>query len=273
MMTSTGRMILTAAMAGVLALATGPDALAFLDATLTSADFSMGYGADGIATTNFRTASSTRPWSDNENLANNSPTTQGAFTFSPQPLGGRSGGFGATFPNRTLTDGVDGDISAAVSSSVVPHFNIPIEASYNGAAPVDVVADDPNYRLMIEITRISIWAAAWPGFRTSMEWDEITAGHGATSPTVALIESNQSALASSYTQVAWDPADFGLPLGSVNATATRTFTITPDTVGSDFRYLDGLEIEGRVHLVYNAIPEPASLMVLGLGGLVLMRRR
>jgi hypothetical protein len=61
-------------------------------------------------------------------------------------------------------------------------------------------------------------------------------------------------------------------LGSLNDSFTRTFGVPFATSGNDFRHGDGLEIFGRVNLIYDAaaVPEPASvtLVTMGLVGLL-----
>ena len=212
-------------------------------AALTSADFSFGFGAQ-------HPSSASDVFNDVETAGVNTPATQGDFTFTPTVIGGRSGGFGCTFLNRVLADGVDGDVSAAVSRSGPVNFVVSIAGSYNGGPPAHAVSAD--YNLALEITSISVWAAAWPTYSTSAAWDETTPGHAATSPSMALIESNNAHLTSSYTQLVWDPDDYGVWLDSLNDSFTRTFAILPVVEGNDYRYLDGVEIEGRVHLIYDA---------------------
>lgn len=214
-----------------------------IDRTLSSSEFSLGFGAQD-------NSSSTDVFNDVETASVNTPTTQGNFTFAPTVIGGRSGGVGCTFLNRVLANGADGDVSAAVSRSGPVNFTVSIAASYNGSAPAHAVSTD--YNLGIEITRISVWAAASTGYSTSAAWDETTPGHAVTSPSTALIETADAHRTASYTQLTWDPDDYGLSPASLNASCTRTFAILPVVEGDDYRYLDGVEIEGRVHLIYDA---------------------
>ena len=230
-------------------------------AVVTSADFSMGYGAYlGLPI-----------WTTDETAAVNTPTTQGNFTFAPAPTGKRGGGFGPKFVNRILSTGVDGDNQCAVSFGT-EHFTVPIVASYNGPAPIDVDPINPGYKLEIEITNISVWAAAYLGYSTSAKWDETTSGHTASSPAITLIETNEGYNVEKYRQLAWDPDDYETSLGSLNSSFTRMFKIIPVVSGSDFRMVDGVEVMGRVHLVYNLIPEPMTVAFLAVGGFLAMLR-
>jgi hypothetical protein len=89
-----------------------------------------------------------------------------------------------------------------------------------------------------------------------MDWSETTPGNAATSPSITLITTSNFNEAASYTQLVWDPADVDQPLAGLNNAFTRTF----DILGAgDLRFVDGIEVEGQVSLVYNAVPEPASL--------------
>ncbi len=241
--------------------------------TITSADFSFAYGS-----TEKVVAGST--WTLNENPG--SVTTIGDFTFSPAPTGQVQSGTGPTFFGATLADGGGDDINRVGSlsdpfGSATGGFLLPISASYNGSAPIDA-APIPNYRLMLEITNLSIYAArAGNGGPTTLAWDEVTPSHAQTSTSINLNLASTVTLlnsASTYTQLVWDPSDYDTALGSLNSSFTRTFDFLPGT-GNDLRIGDGIQISGRVHLIYDT-PEPGSyvLMVTGLTiGSVLMYRR
>jgi hypothetical protein len=86
------------------------------------------------------------------------------------------------------------------------------------------------------------------------------------------MKSNDFNEARVYTQLMWDPSETDVPLGALNDSLTRTFKI-PNT--STLRYADGLEVEGRVTLIYDAIPEPISLTLVGFaaGAALFSRRR
>jgi len=220
-------------------------------ATLTSAPFSLGYGFS---------RDSGSVWNTDETAAANTPTTIGDFTFNPAPSGPRWSGSGPKFVNRVLTSGIDGDISAYIDDS---SFQLPVTGSYNGPAPADA-APTPNYKLRLEVSSVSIYAGAHPSSTLySINWDETTAGHLATSPSVALAPSTNYEDATAYGHLVWDPVDYDVPLGSLNAPFTRTFDILG---GNGLRFGDGIEVQGTVSLVYDsAVPEPASLMIVAIG--------
>ena len=246
-------------------------------AQLTSADFSVGFGA-----TDSNRANSA--WTNNETSPNNTATTIGDFSFSPAlPTSNRFDGNGPTFPNRVLTDSGGGGTAAQTGADPSMGFSngltVPITASYNGAAPGDA-SGTPDFKLMVEITSISIYGGEHSASSTpaTMAWEDVTSGHSQTSPAVALNDVSGGAarqVAANYTQLVWDPNDFETPLTGLNDSFTRTFGIVGRLVGGDLRVADGVEVEGKVHLIYNAVPEPSMVLLAGLGtvGLALCRRR
>lgn len=240
-------------------------------ATITSADFTFRFGSTIKASAN--------TWTQTENPSNSLPNV-GNFTFSPAPNGRAQSGVGPKFPNGVLTDGLpgpnDGDIVGSLSNPFGDPwaFTVPVSGSYNGAAPGDA-AGTPNYRLKLEITNISIYAARGPN-NPSIAWEEQTSGHESTSSSVTINEVNSATrhIAANYTLVAWDPADYEIALGSLGDPFTRTFGFDFPSGTVDTTHIgDGITVQGRVSLVYDAIPEPATLSLLSLGGLALLRRR
>lgn len=233
-------------------------------AVISSSSFSLAYGV---------TSDNSGPvWTTDETAAGNTPTVQGDFTFSPAPTGPSWDSVGPTFVGRTLASGGAGGYTGWIGATSTKAFSVPVTASYNGASPVDA-AVTPNYRIILEITNISIYGGAYDGSAPStMSWDEVTPGHAQASPAVNLVVAIDSTNAANYRLVAWDPSDFNETLGSLNASYTRTFDILPGT-DSDYRYVDGLVVEGRVHLVYDAVPEPASFALLAAGLPIVLRRR
>ncbi len=250
-MTSNSKRAILCLMAALLLLGYGvTDATA---ETITSSDFSFAFGATG----------GTPYWDETENPGN-SPHTQGYFSFSPAVVGSTGmSSDGTIFTNATLSNGDTNSTTGIVGDCMVP-----ITASYNGPAPGDAAAA-PDYRLMVEITNISVYGARHVASSSpaTLEWDETTAGHTQTSPSITLISGTGLSFwtnASNFTQLVWDPADYDTSLGSLNASFTRTFDILP--IGAlELRGLDGIEIEGRVHLLYNQIPEPSTLALLASG--------
>jgi hypothetical protein len=100
-----------------------------------------------------------------------------------------------------------------------------------------------------------------------MAWSETTAGHQVDQEWTQVATNNNFGVASGFQKVAWNPEDYSVSLANVNDSATRTFGIRWATSGTDYRYGDGLEISGRVNLVYDAatVPEPASVVLLASG--------
>jgi hypothetical protein len=218
---------------------------------LTSSDFTFAFGATAAAT-----AVGSNTWTDTSNT--NSPPTQGDFTLLPAPTGQIQSNNGPKFFERNLYDGdPESDRVGALSDPFsAGGFSLPITASYNGPAPVDA-APTPNYRLRIELTRVSIYAAATQNANKTLAWDEITPGFAQTSSTIDLTLANTAELlqaASSYTPLIWDPADFNASIGSPNNSFTRTFDFLPNTSGlNNGKVGDGIQVEGRVHLIYDTV--------------------
>jgi len=239
-------------------------------ATITSSNFTFAFGVTVQTTTG-------NSWTQDSNT--NSPPTQGNFTFSPAPLGQFQSRNGPKFFERVLYQGDPGDVDTVGALSDPwgasgGGFSLPISASYNGPAPVDA-APTPNYRLRIELTNVSIWGATTQAVNNTLAWDEITPGHAQTSGSINLTLANNETLLdapSSYTQLVWDPSDYDETIGGLNSTFTRTMDFLVGT-GNDGKIGDGIQVDGRVVLVYDAIPEPASLGLFGLAGAALLGRR
>jgi len=228
-------------------------------ATIVSSDFSLGYGAS----TNVSPV-----WTTSETSGANTATTIGDFSFQPAPVTARYSDKGVTFPSRVLTDGT----TISMSGWITPEFTVPIVAKYNGAAPADA-SSTPDYHLVVDITKISMYGGYFTqaGTPTSMAWDEVTPGHSQSSSSVAFAAAATSLqTASQYTQLVWDAGEYSMSLSGLNDTVTRTFDIASPGVDYDNRFCDGLEIEGRVSLVYNSVPEPSAIIlaVVGLVGLL-----
>jgi hypothetical protein len=238
-------------------------------ASVTSANFSFAFGATQAAT-----AIGSNTWTDINNT--NSPPTLGDFTLSPAPAGQIQSNNGPKFFQRVLYDGdPESDRVGALSDPFgAGGFSLPVTASYNGAAPVDA-APVPNYRLQIELTKVSIYAAATQSPNNTLAWDETTPSHAQTSPSISLnvlSSGSQLLTASNYTQLVWDPTDFDAALGSLNSSFTRTFDFLPGT-GNDGKIGDGIQVEGRVHLIYDVVPEPASFAGICVAAGAFMGRR
>jgi hypothetical protein len=237
--------------------------------TIDSTPFSLGYGYTGSGYVG--------SWTTTETASANTPTTRGSFTFQPAATAYRFTDAGPKFTNRVLGDSnypTETDYCAEVGNPTYGDFTVPITASYTGSAPSGVSAT-PDYHLTLEITKVSVYAAAYTGYgSTSAAWRETTSGHTATQGTATSILSDDDGfhLAATYTPVVWNPDDYSVALSGLNGSVTRTLGIVPGalTGGEDLRYVDGLEVEGIVHLSYNAVPEPSAIVLLtcGLAGLL-----
>lgn len=227
-------------------------------ASITSAPFSFGYGYTPSAT-----------WNTSETAAFNTPTVQGDFTFTPTVTGGGFDSTGPVFTGRVLGDGSGDYIATSIAYPGVPGLLASIAASFTGPAPIDA-APVPNYQIVLNISQISIYGANYsPGFTAStLAFTELTPGHASNSPAIALNNFAPVQLASQVTQLVWDPADYA----ENGFTFTRSFGL----LAEDESPVDGFEVFGTVTLFYDALPpapEPSSLMLLGLGTLVLSLRR
>ncbi len=238
-------LLISASLACLLFASTGN--LAFAK-TLSSAAFSLAYGwspTDPSGNTDIRS------WNTNETATTNTPTTQGDFMFAPAPMGPNFSATGVSFVNRVLMD------RGGYSARVGPTFELPVTGSFTGSAPADA-AEVPNYRLRLEISKLSVWAGQHPSSETdpSLLWQETTSEHTAESPPLTLQVSDDFNEVRYYDQLLWNPDDYEVPLTNLNDSFTRVFDLpaTADPLLVDLRYLEGLEIEGVVRLVYDAIP-------------------
>jgi hypothetical protein len=251
---------------------------------LISPDFSLGYGCTSII--------SGQGWTTEETAGVNSPTTQGLFTFSAVPSGSAYQSDGISFVNRIAANGYDANRTAYVGGG---NLSVPITASYTGPRPSDA-SSTPNYRLEVEVTGIGIWVGdmtmIWgpqdsgyasyhiPSGSTAgklAQWSETTSGHSAASSLMTINDDSADRcldlyLLSEYSHMVWDPPDYSVSrtVSNLNQAYTRTFTI-PGRGGNDMRYGDGIEVFGRVHLLYNSVigmapvPEPTMLALLTAG--------
>lgn len=238
-------------------------------ASLISSNFSIGYGFTGVYDLQNPNTDDYgwKTWEIADGI--NTPTTIGDFSFIPTLTGDINSFSGPSFPDRVLSFG-PGQALSGSNWDQAPGFQPPqIMASYNGPTPDDA-AVVPNYQLTLDITSISVYVTRLNGDEHWIGWTETTPGHLSDSPTVTTLPTGPGVgnQPSSYVRLVWDPADFSVP----GITSARTFTTTSDQPSGLFA-LDGFEVEGRVTLTYDAIPEPASLSLLALSGLLVRRQR
>jgi hypothetical protein len=141
-----------------------------------------------------------------------------------------------------------------------------IAAAYTGPAPIDA-ASTPNYQIQLNISQVSIYGMNYSGFTAStLAFTETTAGHMANSPAINLISADPANDVSNYTKLLWNPEDFA----ELGFSSTRTFML----LAEDESPVDGFEIFGTITLTYDAmVPEPSSMLMLGMGTLLLSMRR
>lgn len=237
--------------------------------TIISSNFSLGYGV-------IQNGTQAQQWSDSEtssaNTNVNSPFSLSVVFSSRTPAADDdsydgAGSFqGPTFPNRVLSDG---DTTTTISGWA-PRFQVALNGSWTGATPLDATPN-PNYQFSLEITSIRIYgnlSAYGDATHTSMWFSEVTAGHGSSMSPFVVSRTTPILAATNWTQLVWNPNDFSDP----GTTGSRTFWVNADTTGSH-AFIDGFEVFGDLVVTYDAIPEPATIALLSIGGLAVVLRR
>jgi hypothetical protein len=211
---------------------------------IISSDFSIGIGYTMF-----------RGWDTYETSAVNTSSTQGDFTFSPTVTGIMGSGGGWFFPNRVPTgNGANGGVGYDDPANP---WVMTLNGSYNGVAQTGGI-------LTINITGMSIYGSPWAGVGHTFWFTETTSDHTAVSPSVATPQYVSHMDPATYAQLIWNPTDFAV----AGESATRTFGIDESSIG--YMMLDGFEIYGNV--TYEYIPEPATMILLSLGGLLIRKR-
>jgi hypothetical protein len=223
---------------------------------ITSADFSFGFGAYN---------STGNAWNTAETSTNNTPTTQGNFTFTPTVTGPVDTSTGPTFIGRVLGTGYAGAV-CGWEGTTTP-WTATIVASWTGPTPLDA-APNPNYQLMLEITQISIYGLKWNNNPTqTLKFHESTPGNVGDSPILNLKDCDNAfsyvIYPYNWNHLVWDPNDVAV----AGTTSTRTFGLVASPVEAA---LEGFEVFGRVHLLYDTVPEPSTFVLLlcGAAGLL-----
>ena len=239
-------------------------------AAITGRDFSIGLGFTEEESIHLNGPVT---WNDRETYDSNAYNELSSFSFTPTVTGALFSGRGPGFRGRTLTDGT---LELGNTDNKVGFlgggFEVAIEASFDRSAPGNADRDDPNYRLEVEITNISIYAGAFEGdiapawnATPTLQWTETTSGYERISgaPTeLNLIRdvTTDYQTAANYTRVEADPVDFIVPIDTPNETVTRTFSLSSNEMlmgqggmgPENWTIGDGFEVTGRVRLYYNA---------------------
>jgi hypothetical protein len=207
--------------------------------TLTSSNFSFGFGF----------TDDPFGWTTAETDSTNTPTTQGDFSFEHTVTGSNNSSGGCTFVNRVLTDQLPGENGRSANGE---GFLATFVGTYNGPTPADALPE-PNFRLTLNITNISMYVCAYDNTANPMAFAETTPDHAAASPGVNdPVPPNNATVVSNYSHLVWDPADFSV----TGTTSTRLFTITAPTLVNV--QMDGFEVLGNVQLTYDAVAPAAS---------------
>jgi hypothetical protein len=186
----------------------------------------------------------------NENVA-------GDFSLTITFPGNQGQSFSGTGP--VFTDAVLGTGTSAAHTGTSANFAVQLVGAYTGAVPVTDVK--------LVINSISIYGArhalVTPG--DGFSWRETTPGNEFTTSVYTL---NQVAATTdlvnpaNFTLAAWDPADPTTP----GLSSTRSFDLPND---GNARAIDGFTVTGHIE----AIPEPATVLLVGLGLVSLLLRR
>lgn len=183
------------------------------------------------------------------------------FTLNASVIAQTLSTTGFTFVDAVL-GGYSGSSYSSFSSSA---FSVTLDAAYVGATPLDAAAI-PDYKLQLNITSISIYAASFSdqGVSSALGWTETTAGNAQAQSQVS-IETNPDPnwlYLSNYVNLAWAPDGFQ----SAGADQTRTFGLA-QSIPNNFA-LDGFVVTGNIVLTYTAVPEPATLGLLVTSALI-----
>ncbi len=195
------------------------------------------------------------------------------FTLSVSINAGTLSATGFTFVNGVLANLGGTNYSSYVDPGLVGAFLVTLDADYTGPTPGDA-APIPNYKLQLNITNVSLWAAGFEaqGLSGTLGWTETTAGN-AQAQTPVSIETNPGAnwlTLANYNNVAWTPTGFE----STGTNQARTFGQAQ--TGAGFAE-DGFLVTGNIVLTYDAVPEPSTagliFLAVGVGGFSFLRRQ
>lgn len=240
---------------------------------IDSGAFSVGFGYTVDNNSNFDTTE-TSAANTPTTAAHNVPFTVGNFQITIGVSTIFFGSNGPRFDDREFTNGDGAGRSAASNGTTVT-----ITATYVGPPlPQDAIPGSDAFELKID--QFSVYFMKHTAYLTADPLDddtgfyavETTASNPGQSQTLTATASTFLADASNYQKLSWNPGDFLAP-GAISV--TRTFSFRPGDFALDpagVFAIDGIEIIGSANLQY-LVPEPTSLALLAMGGMLLSRRR
>jgi len=201
---------------------------------MASADFSMGYG--------FTNHTGRDAWDTSETELVNRNVGKD-FRLDIKVEGGGFSKFGPSFRDRILQAPTPTGMSGNVAK-----FKVTVTGVYTGPTPSDAAAE-PNYRLRLDIRKISIYAAVFDESNgCTLNFDEQSEGfEQSQDPQPLDSKANGFRVLTNYHNIAWEP---GAPEVNARGNAqTRVFTLSESVAGG--AVLDGLEISGNIILEYD----------------------
>ena len=155
---------------------------------------------------------------------------------------------GPTFLNKRL-----GNISGVGVVARAGKFIATISGKYTGPVPSDA-ANPPNYRIQVNVTAISIYAAALGDGSVSnymLNFNEVTAGQEQSQEEQSIeLRSESFSNLSNYTHLVWAPKSWASTVGEIDQEQGRIFDLTESEPNS--AAIDGFEISGNIVLFYDS---------------------
>lgn len=181
-------------------------------------------------------------WSTRETEEANT-LLEGDFQIEIDLDGGGISKTGPKFEGRILSSPRGGEYSGSTEG-----FSAWITAKYRGEKPKDA-ANDPNYRIRIKISQLSIYAAAsFPEDIATLQFEETTANHSQVQDAVEIAPHPEGLNAlGAYQKVEWAPATAAKAEKGI--TGKRSFILKKGDKND--LAVDGFEVIGEVVLEYD----------------------